>query len=304
MFVPLNDNKVPLLFAANYDYGNFGDLLSRYLVEVLSGREVIKYSCKKPMKHFSAIGSILTRREICSSVVVWGAGFLSPQPIYKIRLEAIRQYIRGAYGKPIFLAVRGKKSQSILNKAGFDCPNIYGDPALLLPKIYKPKELEKKYSVGVVLHWVHEKISDFLKNDENLNVLKIPIERDYNSITTFIDEIMSCDVILSSSLHGLIIANAYKKPCVRLIIDGNSIHSKADREDFKFDDYLSGLNDLSSDGKVKNYNFAQIKLSKNQLLNKELVDRIISLGSVPEFDLSLEKLLAAFPYKKSCSICN
>ena len=164
MNLPMLDGKIPLGFASEMEYGNFGDLLSRYITEKLSGKQIVKYMYKPVGLHFSCIGSILSRNEVCSPVVVWGSGFISPQKSYKIKLTALRQLLRGRYGKAMFCAVRGAKSREILIKAGFDCPECYGDPALLMPMIYKPKDTKKKYRVGIICHVFHEMLPKFLKN--------------------------------------------------------------------------------------------------------------------------------------------
>lgn len=89
----LSDNKITLLYSSGEEYGNFGDLLSRWIVEKISGKEVVKYKHKPVVPHFCAIGSILSRNEICSPALVWGSGFISPQNKWKIMLTAIRQFL-------------------------------------------------------------------------------------------------------------------------------------------------------------------------------------------------------------------
>ena len=69
----MHDNII-LSLASELNYGNFGDLLSRYIVEKLSGRQVVKYNYKSKEYHLCAIGSILNRNEICSSALIWGFG--------------------------------------------------------------------------------------------------------------------------------------------------------------------------------------------------------------------------------------
>lgn len=156
------DNKIRLLYAAKEESGNFGDLLSKYVVECLSGKKVESYNKKDGKPHLDAIGSILGRDEICNGPYVWGSGFLSYTPSWKIWFVMLRQFFRGKYASPVFFAVRGQKSWEILHKAGFDCPKIFGDPGLLLPTLYFPQQIEKKYKIGVICHWKHEKLKNFL----------------------------------------------------------------------------------------------------------------------------------------------
>lgn len=297
----LKNDKILLSFASEYEYGNFGDLLSRYIVERLSGKSVVKYQYKPVLPHFCAIGSILNRNEICSPAFVWGSGFISPQNKYKIKFTAIRQILRGSFGKPYFYAVRGKLTRNILLESGFECPEVYGDPALLMPFLYKPQRIVKKYRLGIICHNAHEQLPEFLAGNLN-GVLKIPINRHYKKITEFIEEVCSCDIIISSSLHGLIIANAYGVPVVRMVVKGHSLHpNKSDesRQDFKFKDYLSGLNALSVGSNSSPYEFSCLYFNDDQKLTEELVNLIVENATKPSFSWSLKSLLQAFPYINS-----
>lgn len=302
----LTENKIKLNFYAKNDFGNFGDLLSRYVVEKLSGRQVEKYSRKSNSTHLCAIGSILNRNEVCSPTVVWGSGFLSPQPIYKIKLTAIRQFFRRQYGKLIFLATRGKLTQKIVHKAGWKSPDIFGDPALVMPFIY-PKSNEHyggegEPKIAVVLHWMHEEFKEKFNSIKNVNV--IDINTAYDDIENFIDRLIDCDAILSSSLHGLIIANAYKKPCTRLKIMGNPIHNRADREDFKFEDYLSGLNACKVDKTANDYVLNELVLYDEMLSTTNFVNNIIAQSTVPAYKIDLTNLMKAFPFPVVPSLTN
>lgn len=91
------DNKIRLLYAAKEESGNFGDLLSKYVVEDLSGKKVERYDKQDGRPHLDAIGSILGRDEICNAPYVWGSGFLSHTPSWKIWFVMLRQFFRGKY---------------------------------------------------------------------------------------------------------------------------------------------------------------------------------------------------------------
>lgn len=288
------NNNIYLNFASNYDYGNFGDLLSRYIVEQISHKTVIKYSHQTDhVKYLNAIGSIINRKELCSYCIIWGSGFLSPSKSWKLYFDKLKYFLLNhKIDRPKILAVRGLKTYTELKNNGFECPKIFGDPALLMPMYYNPS-VSKKYKLGIILHYSHEKIiKKFINND----ILFIPIERKYDEITQFIDEILSCECILSSSLHGLILSNAYNVPCVRLKIMNHSIHCNPCREDFKFDDYISGINYYK--GQKPAYDFSIVNLSLQDLNNPEyLLSNCSKAATKPLFKINTEGLLQTFPYK-------
>lgn len=97
----------------------------------------------------------------------------------------------------------------------------YGDPALLLPLIYKPK-INKTKTVGLIPHvWDQKNYPEFI--DVNL------------TWRNFVDEILACENIVSSSLHGFIIAQAYGVPA-------EWVHySEIPGARIKYTDYLTGV---------------------------------------------------------------
>lgn len=285
------DKITVVISTEDYNFGNYGDLLARYIVEKLSSKGTIKYA-KENIYHLCAVGSVLNGSSICSNAVVWGSGFLSPWNHYKLLFTKIRQKIRGRAGKPVYLAVRGAKTREKLLKQGYDCPAIYGDPALIMPKLYFPK-VEKKYKLGVILHWRHKKFKELFEGIEGIKIIEI--ERDYSTLNTFVDEVLSCDNILSSSLHGLVIANAYRVPCVRLKITGNPIATKEYKDDFKFEDYLSGLNLCKDDLFAPDYVLPRIILPPSKQ-DKKLISLVQNKAAIPQFIINLTKLVQAFPF--------
>lgn len=122
-----------------------------------------------------------------------------------------------------FISVRGPLTRFQIK--GADVPKNYGDPALLLPLMYYPK-IEKKKKTGLVPHYVDKK---YFPKDQIID-----IEQDYK---TFIDQILECDEIISSSLHGIVVAEAYGIPC-KWILYGNEIEGG----EFKYQDYFLGTN--------------------------------------------------------------
>jgi pyruvyltransferase len=120
-----------------------------------------------------------------------------------------------------FISVRGPLTR--FQVKGADVPKSYGDPALLLPLMYYPK-IEKKKKTGIIPHYVDKK---YFTKDQIID-----IEQDY---TTFIDQILECDEIISSSLHGIIIAEAYGIK-TKWVMYGDKIEGG----EFKYQDYFLG----------------------------------------------------------------
>jgi len=176
---------------------NYGDLLSKYLVEKISGKPVKFVQPKKQpwykmnKTNFLAVGSIL--HHATEHSIVWGSGIIDHD-----------QEIAEAD----FRTVRGPQTRDFLLKLGYNCPEVYGDPALLLPKYYHP-QVEKRYKIGVVPHYHDYKTAVAFFGDKPgikvIDLLTVNVEE----VTR---QILSCENIISSSLHGLIVAHAYQIP--------------------------------------------------------------------------------------------
>jgi len=200
--------------------GNFGDELSPYIVSKISGKKVKFSNSPTPTKViYLAVGSILHHlaagMKWCE---IWGSGLMdqnhtlvSPKKIH---------------------AVRGPLTRQFLIRQGIDCPAIYGDPALLLPRLFNPK-VEKKYRVGIVPHFIDQKDSWIKIQNAKDDVLIINV---YDPIEKVIIDILSCKAILSSSLHGLIVADAYEIPSLWI-----KLSDKVKGKGFKFRDYLLSI---------------------------------------------------------------
>ncbi len=234
--------KINLIY---WDGDNFGDALSPLLVEELSGirtRHKLSplsiYNVRLLLKRLSrlelyrlrsllfpwqptllCVGSVMSWGKRSSTV--WGAGFMN----YSDKYEGGRT-----------LAVRGKLTDKKLQKDGFPGCSVYGDPALLLPLWITPKK-EKRHKLGIVPHW-HE--VDFFKEQYGSNYKIIDLRT--CDIEKVVGEITACEHVLSTSLHGLIVAHAYNIPSL-WIRKGN-----IDTDGFKFHDYFSAVGIQSYDG--------------------------------------------------------
>jgi pyruvyltransferase len=215
--------KVPLFYWSSILFEgkakeNYGDLLSMYIVERVANREVIYYNAAKKrkslfqQKHIVAIGSIMSY--VTKKSYVWGSGIISAKDTCK---------------EGTFLAVRGPKSRERMLELGFSCPKVYGDPALLLPTHYSPS-IEKKYSLGIIPHYVdYKKVHDWYKDEPNVLVIDL-LGNDIEAIT---NQILSCEKTISSSLHGIIVSQAYNIPSVWV-----RFSEKLTGDNIKFEDYF------------------------------------------------------------------
>lgn len=187
---------------------NFGDMLAPVVLAWVSGARPLWVS-KRFEGKVIAVGSILGALE--RGDVVWGSGLAG-------RLELVQPE-----GSRI-LAVRGPLTrQCILG----DVPDIYGDPACLLPRFHD-HPVPKRWAVGLVPHHVD---AECHKQSSDPQVTVIDVLRPWYEV---VDEIRACEMIASSSLHGLIVAESYGVPA-RWIATPRIIGGT-----FKFRDYYLG----------------------------------------------------------------
>ena len=184
-------------------YMNWGDDINVYLLERLSGKKIIP-AAKLLFRHkkYTCIGSVIPAC-VDKHTAVWGSGCMD----FSMPIKA-----KGA----IIKSVRGPLTREFLLKNGIDCPPIYGDPALLLPIVYNPQNQEKKYKMCIIPHhhdWDEpEQLKQFIKEwYPDAHVISMT---DYKEWTNVIDEIVQSEIVISSSLHGLIVSDAYGVPNV------------------------------------------------------------------------------------------
>jgi hypothetical protein len=137
-----------------------------------------------------------------------------------------------------YLAVRGPLTRDVVLASGGQCPPVYGDPALLLPGIYTPKALSqpKTHKVGLILHHNHQGFE--AQVPEDWTVIDIIAKND-DEIEQFIEDLCSCEVIMSTSLHGIILSHAYEVPAVWCDISDST--SGIPGDGLKFYDYYHSV---------------------------------------------------------------
>lgn len=196
--------------AANWhrDDNNFGDQMAPFLLQSATGTKPMWVPGWYPGKVLG-LGSLIHR--IQQGDVVWGTGAINDAPLNLPPRTRI-------------LAVRGPLTRRLL---GADVPEVYGDPGLLLPRFYDEHQ-EPIYEIGVIPHFL-DKTAMQLPHDPA--VLMIDVQADWRTV---VDNIRRCRSILSSSLHGLVVADSYGIPARWVSVGDRS------GGPFKFHDYYLG----------------------------------------------------------------
>lgn len=202
---------------------NYGDDINFTFLPNITDCEHVLYnknntSIYNTQPNYLMIGSILVDKYINENSVVWGAGMLRER---KLKRKPKR-----------VCAVRGPLTRKILLDSGIGCPEIYGDPALLMPYYYYPY-IQKRYKLGIIPHHSHIRTSllNKFKDDDEIKIIDFTVYPDWKTI---IKQIVACDFIVSESLHGLIIAEAYKIP--NIWISFGDI-----KQDFKYEDFFRSI---------------------------------------------------------------
>jgi len=247
--------ELPLYFwdaRQTHGFSNFGDALSEILVERIIQHPVTVLD--KPFTHqkkLLGMGSILNYAQ--DNDVVWGTGVNGKTPSNAYRFSTLD--VR---------AVRGPLTRKFLLERGINCPEVYGDPTLLLPICFP--ELQKKQNPSndyiIIPHF----------SDEHLftgNPHMVSVKENWYEV---VQKILDSKFVISSSLSGVIVAEAFQIPA-RLVILDNATNTE---NLFKYEDYYQGTG---------RFNFKHATTIEDALL----------MGGEPLPECDLEKLLRAFP---------
>jgi pyruvyltransferase len=214
-----NDNIAYLSFDTHRN--NLGDILSPIIAGYFGSKKVVRISkrrCHK-VEHYFMIGSILQR--CTSKSIIWGSGLIFEDSICNEKPKKV-------------LAVRGPLTREKLIEQGIDCPEIYGDPALLLPEIYPLSNKKPIYKLGIIPHFLDKNDTSLKKFSKRSDVKIIDIQN--KDPLLVVDEMQQCEKIISSSLHGIIIADAYHIPSV-----WTQFTKPIGDDHFKFHDYFASV---------------------------------------------------------------
>lgn len=214
-------------------YGNFGDLLTKLIVEQLV-KDEIEHSVDDGK--FVTLGSVMNI--VTPNDTVWGTGVNGKALDHRIQKND------NIYN------VRGPLSKKWLNERGVEVKDdLFFDPGILISKYYPKQEESDKQVVGLVAHYSNYDKLRKMKRDESISL----INPDDDSINV-LNQISKCHFVISSSLHGIVVAESYGIPSAYLKFS-------TIEPDFKFIDYYNGTErDFTSFGSVEECLSASIPL--------------------------------------------
>lgn len=252
---PPDKEGLALYYYKEDPFINFGDFLSHKVVERLVGKP-LKICPKHPPEtepKLLAIGSILWFAR--QNDVIWGSGVNGK----RLKVGEFR------FTDLDVRSVRGPLTRSFLQKNfNITCPEIYGDPALLLPCLFPEfkRKQNPSYEYLVIVHYLDRK--QFPKDPSG------HIVHATDNWMEIMAKILDSKFVISSTLHGIVVAEAFGIPARLLRI--------SDAEPLiKYQDYYFGTN-------RPHFTYARS------------VDEALSMGGEPPFECDLHKLYDAFPF--------
>lgn len=248
---------------------NFGDLIGPWLVEAITGRPTVNVRGGREGPALATVGSIIGMFDR-PGLEVWGSGLMAHLDAETVaRLRANR---------PARIhAVRGWRTwRELTTKLGWEVPKVYGDPALLLPRFHQPAQTAAGGRIVVCPHFTHRRFFGPAQAEDDLVVLDV--QGDERAV---VDAIATAAVCISSSLHGLIVAQAYGVPWVWLEVEGRKLGGTH----FKFEDFFTVLDRAA---------VSAARLAPNTC-DATALRRIAATATLPAPKFSFDDLLAAFP---------
>lgn len=249
--VEFQSNAIELVYWKSPIGMNFGDYLSSVVVTKMAADADCFLNEQRPTPaRLLAIGSILHFAR--DGDVIWGSGVNGKVPVE-----------RHIFGQLDVRAVRGPLTRDFLTRRGIEVPEVFGDPAILVADLLTtrfPRRSERTEPVAFVPN-----LHDLPKMDGWENVIS-PLDPWW----TVIQRISRARHVVSTSLHGLVIADAFGVPStfLRLSEEENLL---------KYEDYFLGV------GRER----LQIARSREEAVRASPMDPVSP---------DLEKLKATFPY--------
>lgn len=216
----MHPDKIDILMAQGTGF-NAGDFFALWIAPMVSGRIPNLPSDPKTNKcSLAVVGSILQ----WGIRYKWGPGFIEPTKNLQKDTEKV-------------FALRGPESYNIAQSSPYatTVSKVYGDPGLLMSWYYQPHNQTKSYSLCLIPHYVETNapaLAGILSGWNGAHQLNIK-----DPLFHIMDEIVKCEFVLSSSLHGIIFSDSYGVPNAHMTLTNHVTGGN-----FKFDDYFGAVN--------------------------------------------------------------
>lgn len=239
---------------------NFGDRINPAIVEAVSGEPTI-LDTRRDAPHLCAVGSLIAATTPQS--FIWGTGVIHPD------------YGLGSALPERIFALRGKLSHSALRMAGVPVPDVtLGDPAVLAPALMDIRRSRTpKYRIGLVPHYVDRRQPAVQRLLSLPDVVDLNVHQEPEDVLRLMAE---CETVVSSSLHGLIFAEALGIPNL-WVTSSTQIAGGS----FKFDDWFSTT--------------AAPQTSAHPLGEEDSVAELSERAMLHDCTIDHQQLIAAFP---------
>ena len=261
---------------------NFGDELNGVLFKILFGVDFVKTDLAKNAD-ILAVGSSLNhfilssnKKAALKQIFHFGSNLNFNQKITVIGtgfMELPKTSKPYFFRKMDFRVVRGVMTKEYLMKANLATNKcLVGDLGLLTSLMYN-NNIVKKYQLGIIPHLDDFDSPFFFSIYKQFSPEAILINvKDSPEIVTA--QIRSCHRIISSSLHGLIVADSYGIPNLWM----ENRFKRISKPNFKFHDYYSSI--LSSEMKPTPVSeietgFDLNRIDKEYKIDQEIVQRLI-----------------------------
>lgn len=266
---PVTLNATVYFRYGKMEHYNWGDDMNYYLLSDVLRLPTALYNFSFLRKflpgianpNYLVIGSTITMLTN-PNTVIWGAGVVDDKEPLPCKPKKV-------------LAVRGPKTREYLLQKGVECPAVYGDPILLLKYFYRPN-IKKKYKIGVIPHYTDYNDEKFNQLKADTNVLFIKM-KDYSGWKDVIDKVLSCEYIVSSSLHGLVLAETYSIPSLWIQVSDKIRGGVFKYRDFYESIHITDAKPYSIHGEVT----AQELLDEKNHYKKGVIDLSQLINSSP-----------------------
>ena len=255
---------------------NAGDYYNKYLIEKLYKVKCMNVDHGYPDVIFC--GSTIGFPQTKYAKYILGCGIQE----VKIDAQHTPQLNPNSY-----LCVRGKITKDKLKECfGIDIHKdvLFFDPGLFVNRLYQPKQkCEKKYHIGIIPHYTEETM---IRNKYGDKYHIISMKTD--NIESLIDEIVQCDLIVSSSLHGIVFSHAYGIPAYHI-----EFKDFFKNGNFKFKDYYSGFEGLE----YKKFICKNEDIPFNDIIEYDINNRNLANPSIDVIICKQDQFLKILPYQ-------